>query len=83
MAVDCEESVASEDLDDETRARVGERMRMVNEVIGAMVGRLMGGGNEHVRKVLWTVFVAMAGLVVTRVLDPATTQQVVGIFTGT
>jgi hypothetical protein len=40
------------------------------------------GKNEHVRKVFWTVFAAMAGLVVTRVLDPVTAQQVIGIVTG-
>jgi hypothetical protein len=40
------------------------------------------GKNEHVRKVFWTVFVAMAGVVVTRVLDPATAQQVLAIITG-
>jgi hypothetical protein len=39
--------------------------------------------NEHVKKVFWTVFVAMAGLVLARVVDPATAQQVVGIITGT
>jgi hypothetical protein len=41
------------------------------------------GKNEHVWKVFWTVFVAMAGLVLARVVDPATAQQVVGIITGT
>jgi hypothetical protein len=40
------------------------------------------GKNEHVRKVFWTLFAAMAGLVVAQVLDPATAQQVVGIITG-
>jgi hypothetical protein len=35
-----------------------------------------------VKKVFWTVFVAMAGLVMARVVDPATVQQVVGIITG-
>ena len=41
------------------------------------------GKNEHLRKVFWTVFAAMAGLVVTRVLDPVTAQAVVRIITGT
>jgi hypothetical protein len=40
------------------------------------------GKNEQAKKVFWTVFVAMAGLVVTRVMDPATAQQIVGIITG-
>jgi hypothetical protein len=41
------------------------------------------GKNEHIRKVFWTVFIAMAGLVLARVVDPVTAQQVVGIITGT
>ena len=40
------------------------------------------GKNEHVRKVFWVVFVTMAGLVLARVLDPVTAQQVVGVITG-
>jgi len=35
------------------------------------------GKNEQVRKVFWTLFVAMAGLVLARVVDPGTAQQVV------
>ena len=40
------------------------------------------GKNEHVKKVFWTLFVAMAGLVLARVVDPGTAQQVVGLITG-
>ena len=40
------------------------------------------GKNEQVRKVFWTLFVALAGLVLARVVDPVTAQQVVGIITG-
>lgn len=40
------------------------------------------GKNEQVRKVFWTVFVAMAGLVLARVADPVTAQQVVGMIAG-
>ena len=40
------------------------------------------GKNEQVKKVFWTLFVAMAGLVLARVADPGTAQQVVGIVTG-
>jgi hypothetical protein len=40
------------------------------------------GNNEQVKKVFWTVFVGMAGLVLARVVDPVTAQQVVGIITG-
>jgi hypothetical protein len=40
------------------------------------------GKNEHVRKVFWTVFVAMAGLVLTRVVDPVTARLIIGTITG-
>ena len=40
------------------------------------------GKNEQVKKVFWTLFVAMAGLVLARVVDPVTAQQVVGMFIG-
>ena len=38
------------------------------------------GKNEQVKKVFWGLFVAMAGLVLAQVLDPATAQQIVGII---
>ena len=41
------------------------------------------GKNEQVKRVFWTLFIAMAGLVLARVVDPVTAQQVVGIITGT
>ena len=37
---------------------------------------------EQVKKVFWTLFVAMAGLVLARVVDPVTAQLVVGMITG-
>jgi hypothetical protein len=40
------------------------------------------GKNEQVKKVFWTLFVAMAGLVLAQVVDPVTAQQIVGIITG-
>jgi len=40
------------------------------------------GKNKQVNKVFWTLFVAMAGLVLAQVLDPATAQQIVGLITG-
>ena len=40
------------------------------------------GKNEQVKKVFWTLFVAMVGLVLARVVDPVTAQQVVVIITG-
>jgi hypothetical protein len=40
------------------------------------------GKNEQVKKVFWTLFVAMAGLVMAQVVDPVTAQRVVGIIAG-
>ena len=40
------------------------------------------GKNKQVKKVFWTLFVAMAGLVLARVVDPVTAQQIVGMITG-
>jgi len=39
------------------------------------------GKNEQVKKVFWTLFVAMAGLVMAQVVDPLTAQQVVEMIT--
>ena len=38
------------------------------------------GKNEQVKRVFWTLFVVMAGLVLTRVVDPVTAQQFVGVI---
>ena len=40
------------------------------------------GKNEQVKRVFWTLFIAMAGLVLARVVDPVTARQVVGIISG-
>jgi len=40
------------------------------------------GKNEQVKKIFWTLFVAMAGLILARVVDPVTAQHVVGIIKG-
>jgi hypothetical protein len=40
------------------------------------------GRNQHVKKVFLTLFVVMAGVVLARVVDPVSAQQVVGINTG-
>jgi len=40
------------------------------------------GKNEQIKKVFWALFVALAGLVLARVVDPVTAQQIVGIITG-
>jgi hypothetical protein len=41
------------------------------------------GKNEYVKKVFWSLFIAMAGLVLAQVMDPETARQIVGIITGT
>jgi hypothetical protein len=38
------------------------------------------GKNEQVMKVIWALFIAIAGLVITKVLDPGMAQQVVGVI---
>ena len=40
------------------------------------------GKNEQVKKVFWTVFAALAGLVLVRVVDPVTAQQLIGMISG-
>jgi len=39
------------------------------------------GKNEQVMKVIWTLVIAITGLVITKVLDPGVAQQVVGVLT--
>jgi hypothetical protein len=40
------------------------------------------GKNEQVKKVFWTLFMAMAGIVLAEVADPVTPQQVLRAITG-
>jgi hypothetical protein len=40
------------------------------------------GKNEHLRKVFWTLFLALAGLVLARIVDPVTAQNVLGMLAG-
>jgi hypothetical protein len=40
------------------------------------------GKNEQVKRVFWTLFIAMAGLVLAHVLDPVTAQQIVAMIMG-
>jgi hypothetical protein len=40
------------------------------------------GKNEQVKKVFWTLFISMTGLVLAQVLDPVTSQQIVGMIMG-
>ena len=38
--------------------------------------------NEQTKKVFWTMFVPMTGLVLAQVPDPGTARQVAGVITG-
>ena len=59
--------------------------KLIQRAMKADVDAAIGtfGKNEQVKKVFWTMFVSMAGLVLARVIDPETARQVVGVITGT
>jgi hypothetical protein len=40
------------------------------------------GKNEQIKKVFWTLFMALAGLVLAEVIDPVMAQQIVGVLGG-
>jgi hypothetical protein len=40
------------------------------------------GKNEYVKKVFWTLFIAMAGLVLAQIADPATADMIIRTLTG-
>jgi len=42
----------------------------------------MFGKNEQAKKVFWSLFVVMAGLVLAKVLDPVSVQQIVGVISS-
>ena len=58
--------------------------KILREAMQADPGEILEtfGKNEHVKKVFWGVFTALAGLVLAQVIDPATAQQIVGLITG-
>jgi hypothetical protein len=58
--------------------------KLIQRAMKADVDAAIGtfGKNEQVKKVFWTMFVSMAGLVLARVIDPETARQVVGVITG-
>jgi len=39
------------------------------------------GKNEHVKKVFWAVFAAVAGIILTQVVDLKVARQIVGMIT--
>jgi hypothetical protein len=40
------------------------------------------GKNEHLRRLFWTLFLALAGLVLARIVDPVTARDVLGMLAG-
>ncbi len=58
--------------------------RLIRQGMKADTGSILDtfGKNEQVKKVFWTLFAALAGIVLIRVVDPVTAQQVVGMITG-
>ncbi len=40
------------------------------------------GKNEQVKKVFWSVFAAVAGVVLAHVVDPVMGQEIMGVVTG-
>ena len=40
------------------------------------------GKNEQIKKVFWTLFLAVAGLVLAEIVDPVTAEKIVGIIAG-
>jgi hypothetical protein len=57
-------------------------IRLAMKTDGETVLELFGK-NEHFRKVFWTVFITLAGLVLAQVVDPATAQVILRLITGT
>ena len=59
--------------------------KLIRRAMTADVDSVIGtfGKNEQVKKVFWAVFVAVAGLVLTKILDPITAQKIVSVITGT
>lgn len=52
-------------------------MKTDTEMILELFGR-----NEQFRKIFWTVFLALAGLVLAQVVDPQTAQEILALLTG-
>lgn len=40
------------------------------------------GKNVQIRKVFWTLFLAVAGLVLAEIVDPVTAERIIGILSG-
>jgi hypothetical protein len=56
---------------------IREAMKTDAETILTLFGK-----NEQFRKVFWTVFIALAGFILTQVADPDTAQVIIRVLTG-
>jgi hypothetical protein len=56
---------------------IRQAMKADTETILAVFGK-----NEQIRKVFWAIFMALAGLVLAQIADPATAQEVLRLITG-
>ena len=56
---------------------IRQAVQVDTETIIAMIGK-----NEQIRKVFWTLFLTVAGLVLAEIADPVTAQQVIAALTG-
>ena len=58
--------------------------KLIQQAMKTDTGMILGtfGKNEHMKKVFWAVFAALAGMVLAQVLDPATARQIAGLITG-
>jgi hypothetical protein len=59
-------------------------MHLTRRAITADVGMVIEafGKNEHVKKVFRALFAALAGIVLTQVLDPGAAKRIVGVIMG-
>ncbi len=56
---------------------IRQAMKTDEEAMIALLGK-----NEQVKRVFWSLFLALAGLVLAQVMEPALARQVVGILIG-
>jgi hypothetical protein len=58
--------------------------KLIQQAMKADTGAAIGafGKNEQVKKVFWTLFMSITGLVLVRIVDPVTAQEIIGILAG-
>ncbi|PKG32038.1 hypothetical protein [Methanoregula sp.] len=56
---------------------IQQAMQVDTEAVIAVLGK-----NEQIKKVFWTLFLAIAGLVLAEIADPVTAERIVGIIAG-